>query len=57
MEMCLQGKGVINLSFLTTQKAVTRIPPYYYCSLDSPENQHETAAPYQAEAFSETKAL
>lgn len=35
MEMCLQGKGVINLSFLATQKAVTQILPYYYCSLDS----------------------
>lgn len=57
MEMCLQGKGVINSSFLTTQKAVTRILSYYYCSLSSPEKQHETEAPYQAEAFSETQAI
>lgn len=42
MEMCLQGKGVMNLSFLATQKAVTQILP---CS------------PYQAEASSETQAL
>lgn len=54
MEMCLQGKGVINLSFLATQKAVTQqllLLPWFT------ENQHETAAPHQAEAFSETQAL
>lgn len=57
MEMRLHGKGAMNLSFLTTQKPVRWILPYYYCSLDLPENQHETTAPYQAEDFSEAQAL